>query len=391
MPDLRKIAWVGGYPAHYMCELHCRLEKLYPGRIRFFYVESNRTLRKQREYETAELPRSHELFTNRSRFRTFRLIKRLAGFAPDLIITAAHYPRPIWLAALFFIARGGKVCYWSDTNLHDILLRPRWWQSSKRTVFGFYLRRMYRLLYMGSRNRDFYVWAAGREHFNRKAVFVPYPHNHEKYLPVFERRAARSSAPAPFTVISIGRLVPYKRYDRLIDAMALLPEDILRHVACDIAGDGPLRESLVRRAQGSRAARCIRFRGPVSSDRIADFLQKGDAFILVSDVEPWGIVVNEAFSAGLPVIAPYWIGAAGDLVIDGVTGISLPGTDPAAIARAIERLYRDPARARELGSAGHDHIKRSGFDLEKAVENLGAVIEGTDTHVNFTARKGNPC
>jgi len=380
MPNFKKIAWVGGYPAHYMCELHCRIEKLYQGRIHFFYVESNKRLRKQREYELASLPVSHDIFTNRSWFRTFHLIKRINDFCPGLIITAAHYPRPIWLSAIVFILRKKNVCYWSDTNLQDILLRSKWWQFFKKIIFGLYLRKMWRLMYIGSQNREFYVWATDRTHFNKKGIFFPYPHNHGRYAEALNRNSPQGKDKYSFTVISVGRLVANKRYDCLVESIALLPEEIRNNVVCRIAGDGPEKKILIQKAEELGVDNLIDFAGAISSDQVTGFFQKGDVFVLVSDVEPWGIVINEALSMGLPVIAPYWIGAASDLVIDGITGIVLPDNDPSTIAQAIARLYQNRDYAKQLGVEGQKRVEVMGYDLEKAVENFCKLVNDFDAH-----------
>lgn len=378
MSHLRKIAWVGGYPAHYICELHRRLEKLFPERIRFFYVESSRGLRKQRKYEKGLLPDSYDIFDNCSKLRTLRIIKKIGDFDPGLIITAAHYPRPIWISAVIFILRKRKVCYWSDTNLQDIFLKPLWWQFTKKVIFDFYLRKMWRLMYIGSQNRDFYVWATDRLHFNSKGIFFPYPHNHSRYAEIFRRFQDKDKY--PFTIISVGRLIANKRYDLLVESIALLPEDICKNVICHIAGDGPQKQSLIQKAKKLSVDNLINFVGAISSDQIIDFFQKGDVFVLPSDIEPWGIVVNEALSMGIPVVAPYWVGAVRDLVIDGVTGMSLPDNNPRTIAQAIVRLYRNRDYAKQLGMEGQKRVEVMGYDLERAVENFCELVNDFDAH-----------
>jgi glycosyltransferase involved in cell wall biosynthesis len=67
-------------------------------------------------------------------------------------------------------------------------------------------------------------------------------------------------------------------------------------------------------------------------------------------LEPWGLVVNEAFHQGVPVIATDAVGAAaGGLVRHERTGLVVPAGDAAALSAAIERLRDDPALRRRLG------------------------------------------
>jgi glycosyltransferase involved in cell wall biosynthesis len=72
-------------------------------------------------------------------------------------------------------------------------------------------------------------------------------------------------------------------------------------------------------------------------------------------LEPWGLVVNEAFHQGVPVIATDAVGAAaGGLVQHERTGLIVPAGDPGALRDALGRLRADPALRRRLGSAGRD-------------------------------------
>ena len=70
-------------------------------------------------------------------------------------------------------------------------------------------------------------------------------------------------------------------------------------------------------------------------------------------LEPWGLVVNEAFHQGVPVIATDAVGAAaGGLVRHERTGLVVPAGDPDALRAALHRLRDDPALRARLGAAG---------------------------------------
>jgi phosphatidylinositol alpha-1,6-mannosyltransferase len=73
------------------------------------------------------------------------------------------------------------------------------------------------------------------------------------------------------------------------------------------------------------------------------------------EVEGLGIVYLEASACGLPVIAGK-SGGAPDAVLEGVTGITVDGRDPAEIARAVNTLFEDPIRAKEMGQRGREWI-----------------------------------
>jgi glycosyltransferase involved in cell wall biosynthesis len=80
-------------------------------------------------------------------------------------------------------------------------------------------------------------------------------------------------------------------------------------------------------------------------------------------LEPWGLVVNEAFDAGVPVIATTAVGAvAGGLVSHERTGLVVPPGDPAALAGALRRLHEDPALRARLGAAGREAVRAFSHD-----------------------------
>jgi glycosyltransferase involved in cell wall biosynthesis len=75
-------------------------------------------------------------------------------------------------------------------------------------------------------------------------------------------------------------------------------------------------------------------------------------------LEPWGLVVNEAFDQGVPVIATTAVGAAaGGLVRHERTGLIVPPGDPGALAAALTRLHGDPALRTRLGAAARDAVR----------------------------------
>jgi glycosyltransferase involved in cell wall biosynthesis len=149
--------------------------------------------------------------------------------------------------------------------------------------------------------------------------------------------------------LALGRLHPNKGFDLLLEAMAAT-----REVRLAIAGDGPLRASLERRAAGLGVADRVSFLG--WRDDVPELLANADFLVCPSLHEPLGNVVIEAWSAGLAVVATGSDGPAG-LIEDEVSGLLVPlpdrpGGGPAALAGAIERLCRDAGLRARLGTAG---------------------------------------
>jgi glycosyltransferase involved in cell wall biosynthesis len=189
------------------------------------------------------------------------------------------------------------------------------------------------------------------------AIGRGWPRERITYLPNFVPDAlARTGLPAAAApvkqspvALALGRLHPNKGFDLLFEAFAAT-----RNINLWIAGDGPLRSHLERRATRLGIARRVHFLG--WREDVPALLVSADLLICPSLHEPLGNVVIEAWSAGLPVVATASDGPAA-LIENGENGIlvPLPGTSgggPKALADAIERVCADPALRARLGSAG---------------------------------------
>ncbi len=134
-----------------------------------------------------------------------------------------------------------------------------------------------------------------------------------------------------------------------------------------VAGDGPLREDLVKRAQ--RSAADVRFMGWV--DDLPRLYASLDVVVLTSRNEGTPVALIEASAAGRPVVATD-VGGVSDVVRDGYTGILVPPMDVAAVSAALDDLLRNPNRARTMGLAGR-HWVRERFSRARMVEDVCAL------------------
>lgn len=162
--------------------------------------------------------------------------------------------------------------------------------------------------------------------------------------------ALRAQLPEDHCVfVFVGRLVPYKGLDVLIDALAHVPRAI-----CLIAGDGPERERLEARAARRSISHRVLFLGAVSDAEKLAALHTGDAFVLpsVSVAETFGIVQVEAQLCALPVVTTDLPTAVTEVTVAGVTGLVVPPRDVGALARALTLLRDDPKARADLGAAG---------------------------------------
>lgn len=111
--------------------------------------------------------------------------------------------------------------------------------------------------------------------------------------------ADRPTKPNKF--LAIGRLVPNKRFDRLIQAFHIAFKDQLEY-QLDIVGDGPLRSDLSKLIVDLHLERQVVLKGPLDRGGIVDIMNKSHVLVVSSDYETFGVVAIEAMAMGIPVI-----------------------------------------------------------------------------------------
>ena len=160
----------------------------------------------------------------------------------------------------------------------------------------------------------------------------------------------------PFDVfaLAMGRVVRKKGFDLLLDACALL-EDLPSTTGIVIGGDGLDLEQLKAQAARLGLAERVAFPGRLQRPQVAWAMQHARCFVMPSRLEPFGIVVLEAWRAGTAVIASS-VGGAPEFITDGVTGLVVDPHDARALADGLGRLLTDPALAATLGAAGLAHV-----------------------------------
>ncbi|RFZ94849.1 glycosyltransferase [Mucilaginibacter conchicola] len=138
------------------------------------------------------------------------------------------------------------------------------------------------------------------------------------------------------TLICVARLVPVKNLERLLMAWQLV-EEKHPHYLLKIIGDGPLLDNLTTLKQ-SLQLKNVEFLGAVDNSAVIEHYFNADALVLPSLTESWGLVVNEAMSASLPVILSDTVNAAESLLEEGGNGFSFDPLDVSKIAGSIQRF-----------------------------------------------------
>lgn len=179
-------------------------------------------------------------------------------------------------------------------------------------------------------------------------------------------------------LLFVGRLEPEKGISELLSAFAHVTDPRAR---LSIAGTGALDVEVLRAAEMDPRLNMVGF---VSQHDLPERYARSRALVVPSvttreDREAWGLVVNEAMHAGLPVIATDAVGAAAHgLVEDGITGLVVKEQDPEKMGAAMSRLLSDGRLAAELGRRARERVSSYTFD---------AMADAFETAVEFGIRR----
>lgn len=174
-------------------------------------------------------------------------------------------------------------------------------------------------------------------------------------------------------IIFVGRLDAVKGVPLLLEAFAALAG---RHPGArlSIVGDGPARAALEARAAELDLGARAEFLGYRASDEVAGLLGEADMLVLPSFAEGLPVVLMEAMAARLPVVASR-VAGVGELVEDGVNGLTHPAGDLATLTAQLDRLLADPEAAAGMGARGRAAVLRD-FDITRETAWLGRLFDG---------------
>ena len=173
-------------------------------------------------------------------------------------------------------------------------------------------------------------------------------------------------------LLSVGRLLPQKGLDLLIDAVARLAAD---HPCLGVAivGTGRMRGALEADVRRRGLEKRVVFTGFLEESLLPAAYSSADLFVLPSVWEVFGIVLLEAMGCGLPCVASD-AGGIPEVVAEGGTGLLFPVRDPAALASRLRILVEDESLRRRMGAEARRRAVEV-FDWDRIAERTAGFYE----------------
>lgn len=300
-----------------------------------------------------------------NRVRRFGQALVLAAEMPaDVTHIYAHFLHtPASVARYAAVMRG--VSWSASAHAKDIWTTPGWEKAEKLA------------------DADWVVTctSAGEQHLQALTVpgkvrLVHHGIDVGRYVPPAPRPPRDGSDPQrPAIILSVGRAVPKKGFEHLLEALARLPRE--RHWRFVHIGGGPMLRRLRRQAERLGIADRVEWRGSRDEDDVHAAYGEADLFALasqiMSDGDRDGIpnVIVEAMSRGLPVVAT----TAGAIpeIVGSDSGTLVPPADVPALAKCIDGLIADPQRRTALGGAGAARVRRD-FPADRGFDRIASLL-----------------
>jgi glycosyltransferase involved in cell wall biosynthesis len=292
----------------------------------------------------------------------------------DAVIVHGHQFCTYVLAMAAVRTFGSRLFLRCET--HDLLQRSVRQLALRRWVIGPAYRGLANAcLAIGTRNREYYRDLG----FPPERVFdTPYTVDNERFMrQAGEQRGNRDRlrrelgiAPGAVVVLYASKLIQRKRPMDLLRAFAAEAGNERAHLL--FVGAGEQQAALEEFVRAERVPK-VQFLGFRNQAELPGLLAAADVFALPSENEPWGLVINEAMCAGLPIVASREIGAVSDLIRLGENGFLFPAGDVAALQEALRPLLADAGLRRATGQRSLQIIREWGFD--QTVAGILAALE----------------
>lgn len=185
----------------------------------------------------------------------------------------------------------------------------------------------------------------------------------ERMRQTWTRASARAQLGLPMearVVLFSGKMIPRKQPLLLADALLALAED-LPGLTPVFLGSGEQYEALVARLRPTFGPRLLA-PGFVNQGQLGPYFVGSDVFVLPSDYDTWGLVVNEAMHYGLPCVVSDRVGSSRDLIEEGVTGFTFPYQSANALAERLRQCLGNPAGLQDMGEAARSRVSRYRID-----------------------------
>ncbi len=346
---MAKILFIQPAFAHYRRELFDLLHKNHD--ITFLFIRKRQTYPSQRG-PAEEWKKVFLSGEERDKYWILGLIKTIIKEKPEAIITSINRSQQTIVSVIMGKILNIPVILWSLNWEGRFFPEHRhiWKVIASRILIRQVTRRVDALVVSGTIARRYNEKMA----LPRTPVFVAFQSSQDLSLMVRNDDSGLNELfpPNSIKILFFSRIIKLKGLDLLIKAFASL-EKKYKTAYLLVAGDGPYREECEALAEELKVCN-IKFFGAVDSENAWRYYKMADIFVLPNGGEEgkdgWGLVINEAAGMSLPIVTTDAVGAAYDMVKDGLNGYIVRAGDVVQLRYALEKMLEDGAMREQMGA-----------------------------------------
>lgn len=289
----------------------------------------------------------------------------LLRLAREHDVVHVHTPNPLAELASLALPSGKSGPLPLVVSYHSDVIRQKLLMPAYAPVLRSFLARANRIA-VATPSHVQHSEPLSRPAIAAKCQVIPYGLDPSRFTrtPELATRAADLRERFGRYILFVGRLVGYKGVEFLIEASRAFEATVV------IAGDGPLRAELERRASGLE----VQFLGTVDDETLAACFLGSDLLVLpsVTRAEAFGLAQLEAMAWGIPTVSTRLDSGASTVSVHDVTGLQVPPGDSDALGAAINSLLGNDDRRARMGRAAKERFLLE-FTRDKMIRSYRAL------------------
>jgi glycosyltransferase involved in cell wall biosynthesis len=254
---------------------------------------------------------------------------------------AIHLINGVWAVRPFMLAAMGLSAVGADFFFHSEAANP----DEERGGMARKLKHAFGRWIIGRSRGMFLIGAKACRYYGSLGVAAERMFKFSYFVSGRGRPQRADSRDGVLKVGFLGQFVKRKRVGDLINAVGMLHREGCC-VRLRVIGEGPLRQEYSAQAAAGGIGEVTSIEGPIAPDRVAEIMSGLDVLVLPSTFDGWGLTVNEALHAGVPVVVSDGCGVAEILQARPSWGEIVPVGDVAALAAALKRIHSDQSSYR---------------------------------------------
>jgi glycosyltransferase involved in cell wall biosynthesis len=266
-----------------------------------------------------------------------------------VIIYTGYTYISFWIAAMAVKLKGAKLLFGSDTSQLEPRNRKQW-KTWLKSLFLPHVFQLADIVMVTSTLGKQVIQNLGIPEQN--IALTPFVVDNDRWIldaSNVDIKVVRQQWDIPDNATVLLFCAKLQEWKRPQDVLRAFAQSNIRESYLVFAGSGPLKSELEVEAESLGIIDQVRFLGFVNQSQLSSIYCAANLFILPSDYEPFGVVVNEAMLCGCPVIVSDRVGSRADLVKNGETGFIYPCGDIEALAKILQEVLPDRERLKKMG------------------------------------------